>query len=337
MEESDPDPDQYQAELNDAVDDGGGCVETWEKLSEARGEFTPERRSVLKKISALGVAGSTGLVGTATAASNEEESEISLRVEEVPLSEDTAKKAVSSKIADQLINTVTRSANNRNIAEISDGTRRNITIDDQLLSFTVEFATKYGRLGIGYQSDSLLTGFFDLNRSTLSNGQRNRISGQIGWPEDTTATLLIEDAGEPIFSRSVTVDELEQLKNIVPETEDPDSVDARAIPHTEPQSGKSKGKYNVRFKNKIYVVDSDITEILFTENTDGPTALRNCDSAAVGCLADIVLAAPACRLTAAGCAFGPLACITLLLALCAPNLVLVGLSGNCEFVVRNCL
>lgn len=201
----------------------------------------------------------------------------------------------------------------------------------------MEFPTKYGKLGIGYQSDSLLTGFYDLNRSAVSKGQRNRISGQIGWPEDTTGTLLIGDAGEPIFSRSVTVEELEQLKNIVPETEDPDSVDARAIPHTEPQSGRFKGKYNVRYKNKIYVIDSEITQILSEETTDGPTALRNCDSAAVGCLADIVLSAPACRLTAAGCAFGPLACITLLLALCAPNLVLVGLSGNCEFVVRNCL
>ena len=28
MKESGPDPDQYQAELNDAVDDGSGCVKT---------------------------------------------------------------------------------------------------------------------------------------------------------------------------------------------------------------------------------------------------------------------------------------------------------------------
>jgi len=52
MVEPDPAPDfdeeQYQNELNDAVDDGGGCAETWETLSEARDKFTPDRRSVLK-------------------------------------------------------------------------------------------------------------------------------------------------------------------------------------------------------------------------------------------------------------------------------------------------
>jgi len=52
MVEPDPAPDfdeeQYQNELNDAVDDGGGCAETWETLRR-HVMFTPDRRSVLKE------------------------------------------------------------------------------------------------------------------------------------------------------------------------------------------------------------------------------------------------------------------------------------------------
>jgi len=72
MVEPDPAPDfdeeQYQNELNDAVDDGGGCAETWETLSEARDKFTPDRRSVLKGVGALG-ASAVGVssLGVATA------------------------------------------------------------------------------------------------------------------------------------------------------------------------------------------------------------------------------------------------------------------------------
>lgn len=50
------DPDQYQAELSDAVDDGGGCAETWNALSDLRTSTVDQagisRRSVLKMSSA---------------------------------------------------------------------------------------------------------------------------------------------------------------------------------------------------------------------------------------------------------------------------------------------
>ncbi|MUV57065.1 MULTISPECIES: hypothetical protein [Haloferacaceae] len=69
MEKPDSDPDQYQAELNDAVDDGGGCTETWEKLSDIRSSPDPrpgvDRRTVLK-IGSLGIA-TTLVPGVATA------------------------------------------------------------------------------------------------------------------------------------------------------------------------------------------------------------------------------------------------------------------------------
>jgi halocin C8-like bacteriocin domain-containing protein len=80
MEESDSDPDfdeeQYQNELNDAVDDGGGCMETLQAANQVSnsnetnfGDFNTDenRRSVLQKTvaSLAGVAGFGGLSGMA--------------------------------------------------------------------------------------------------------------------------------------------------------------------------------------------------------------------------------------------------------------------------------
>lgn len=77
MEEPDSDPDQYQDELSDAVDDGGGCAETWEKLSEARRKSSLDRRSVLKGVGAFGAAalGVSG-IGAATAKKKPDDEEI---------------------------------------------------------------------------------------------------------------------------------------------------------------------------------------------------------------------------------------------------------------------
>jgi len=90
MVEPDPAPDfdeeQYQNELNDAVDDGGGCAETWETLSEARDKFTPDRRSVLKGVGALGASavGVSSLgVATAKEKPGNEEIEVALNSDAV--------------------------------------------------------------------------------------------------------------------------------------------------------------------------------------------------------------------------------------------------------------
>jgi hypothetical protein len=79
MERSAPDPDQYQAELNDAVDDGGGCAEMWAALSSRREEGKLSRRSVLRKAGAtttgLALASTLQSVFASTAAASEEKTE----------------------------------------------------------------------------------------------------------------------------------------------------------------------------------------------------------------------------------------------------------------------
>lgn len=66
--------DQYQDELSEAVGDGGGCAETWDRLTSIREQATPDRRSVLKSIGAVG-ASSLGLSKIGVAASTEDLSE----------------------------------------------------------------------------------------------------------------------------------------------------------------------------------------------------------------------------------------------------------------------
>ncbi|TKX59802.1 twin-arginine translocation signal domain-containing protein [Halorubrum sp. ASP1] len=71
MEEPDSDPDfdeeQYQNELNDAVDDGGGCAETWEALSQARRSENINRRKILKTAGLATAVGVFGLPGKVSA------------------------------------------------------------------------------------------------------------------------------------------------------------------------------------------------------------------------------------------------------------------------------
>jgi hypothetical protein len=123
MEESDPDPDQYQAELNDAVDDGGGCVETWEKLSEKRKEPALNRRSVLAASSAAAFSLlSVGFLPTEVTANDNtsgEDSEIHTEVEELTGSQEN--KAVKQALTDEGIKELMRLARqNKNKVEINN-------------------------------------------------------------------------------------------------------------------------------------------------------------------------------------------------------------------------
>jgi len=71
MTNGDKEVDEYRAELNERVDDGGGCAEMWDALSEAREAGSVDsRRSILKKTAgAIGVSavGLSTLADTAAA------------------------------------------------------------------------------------------------------------------------------------------------------------------------------------------------------------------------------------------------------------------------------
>lgn len=56
MTNGDKEVDGYRAELNERVDDGGGCTETWEALSDKRAKHSPSfgRRTALKSLASIG-------------------------------------------------------------------------------------------------------------------------------------------------------------------------------------------------------------------------------------------------------------------------------------------
>lgn len=70
MPDDNHDLERYQNELSEATDDGDGCAEMWENLSDIRGDNSANRRSVLKGIGTIGIS-SLGLSGIASASERE--------------------------------------------------------------------------------------------------------------------------------------------------------------------------------------------------------------------------------------------------------------------------
>jgi len=71
MQDNYHDVDQYQNELSESVDDGGGCAEMWAALAENREETDVSRRSVLRRVggttAGIGLASSLQLAFASTA------------------------------------------------------------------------------------------------------------------------------------------------------------------------------------------------------------------------------------------------------------------------------
>ena len=147
--DADFDEEQYQNELNDAVDDGGGCAETWEKLSEKRGEATLDRRSVLAASSAAAFSLlPAGFLPAEVAASNEtsnDDSEIHTEVKKLTGSQEN--KAVSEALSDDGVKELMKLARqNKNKVEINDAIATESTFNDQSY-LTVVFPVDTDRPG----------------------------------------------------------------------------------------------------------------------------------------------------------------------------------------------
>jgi len=83
MSDDNSDSDQYQAELNEAVEDGGGCTEMWEALTKERDESTSNRRGILAasgtaalSLVSLGFLPATGAANTVSANDEEVQTEV---------------------------------------------------------------------------------------------------------------------------------------------------------------------------------------------------------------------------------------------------------------------
>ena len=101
---SDQDAEAYQDELSEKVDDGGGCAEVWETLSEDVGSTNVSRRSVLRKAggTATGVALASSLQAALASTARASET-TSQRIENVVESSEPFR-TVQSNIKDELQN-----------------------------------------------------------------------------------------------------------------------------------------------------------------------------------------------------------------------------------------
>lgn len=100
MQDDYHDVDQYQNELSDAVDDGGGCAEMWTALTESRKDTDLSRRSVLRRVggttAGIALASSLQLAFASTAAASEERSQRVLQIVEASEEFQAVKKQLKS-------------------------------------------------------------------------------------------------------------------------------------------------------------------------------------------------------------------------------------------------
>jgi halocin C8-like bacteriocin domain-containing protein len=163
MEESDPDPDQYQAELSEKTDDGGGCVEMWSALSGMREEESNEsgvaRRTFLKVGSASAFA---AFFPGVSSAAEEPDSETEIEIEwlEGPEANKVAAKARGTDEYRQLLQKTRRlgskvrpAPENTMVARVTDG--NNVR---ELVAFEVESSkadTSHLTIGMNSQRDTV--------------------------------------------------------------------------------------------------------------------------------------------------------------------------------------
>lgn len=193
-----------------------------------------------------------------------------------------------------------------------------------------------------------------LSSPEVPTGVRHTFSRGIGWPDSVSGRIMTEGSGHPVlFTRGAAASEIQQAKDLTGEKSELVAMVGLVRVTDEPSSGQvdipGSGVFVASFEDSTYVLDASINrvlrettleDILGAETGGISTLVSTCDSKAGVCAFDVVMAVPHCSLATVGCGLtgvGALGCFVLLLSLCAPNLTLIGLSGACTYVARNCL
>jgi len=292
------------------------------------------RRKFTKLVAASSAAVSFGFSGTAGA--DEGADRVTLKKVESDASRDQAETAMTSTFGQQLTSLV-----NDPDTSIDEAKHVELRIDGERVSHTIEVPTDVGTLKVGYDGKTPITGVFDLERDALPRGRRKKLSAHVGWPEGTSGVLTLQDPSDrPTFARTATDEERRKLTALTDGDGDPVSVGATATPRGL-GVGATEGGYEVTYQNEVYHVDAAIETVESVESTSGQVSAQGeCVDKGSLCLIDIVMASPHCTLAGVACSVtGPasLGCLTAVAGLCLPNVALVAVSGNCSYVVKNCL
>ncbi|MFC6823607.1 hypothetical protein [Halopelagius fulvigenes] len=347
MSNDEPNADQYQEELSERAEDGGGCAEMWETLSERRrsDDGSIGRRSFLGTIGAASAVGMSG-----TAAGRSDETEIEIRKEDSEVDSESATAVTKTEAAEHLLDTLVRPE-----ARPEDTTRTDIYLNDEQMGYTLNVPLEYGKLAVTYDpAGEIANAGASLSSSEVPAGVRQKLSRGLEWPNSESGRLMTEGADHPVlFTRGTTDSEVERAKDVVDEPSAFVEMIGLVNVTGESSSGEldipGSGAYIATFEDATYVIDAQLNRVLeettieelLGASTGGfSTLVSTCDSKAATCAVDVVMAVPHCTLASVGCGLtgvGALGCFVLLLSLCAPNLTLIGLSGACTYVARNCL
>lgn len=311
MEESGPDPDQYQAELNDAVDDGGGCAETWEQLEEMRDEdhTGTTRRSVLGLLGATG-AGLAGITTTAAATPDQHE-DAGVSVETLLRSQqaDHILSALHPSPEQQAdpdpqgpVKVYPKRAESEIVTTAEETRVVSTSVPSNLGQFT--FLSVDGEL-----SDAVVFQFND-----ISEGKQEWVNtGTIGWPDGPEASL-IGTPDEAVFTRQLT-----------------ESENAQVLAAVDGHEGRGSAFVNSRREGYSFVTEGTQTRYILdpefsvveTESFSPEISIQaSCSSRIINCTASLLFPLPTgCALCGYACVapvpgVGQAACIVCLLATC---------------------
>lgn len=323
---------QYQNKLNEAVDDGSGCAETWEQLQNLRSEgggLQTTRRNVLQAIGA-GAVSLTG-VSTVSATGRTEHEKLGVSLTEILATDQV------QNILKQLDHPNPKSVDNDNFGDVGEvkiyldqaetdlvekdgGNAENST---KVIRTTVP--TSAGNLLVLQIDNKIVAAFHEFDKNVGDELKKKfGLAGEVGWPEATEAKLVGTET-QAVFRREISEDKRSKILQEIS-----GSIETAGAFSQNGQSGYSAVKESTNNDSMRYELDPSFkvkTKRFFNiqESTREIMAQgSNCDLLVAECLAQVLFPAP---LGCGGCGWicvtpvlgaGQLACASCLLAVCGP-------------------
>lgn len=323
---------QYQNKLNEAVDDGSGCAETWEQLQNLRsegGSLQTTRRNVLQAIGA-GAVSLTG-VSTASATGRTEHEKLGISLTEILASDQV------QSILKQLDHPNPKSVDDDNFGEegivkinLDQAETDMVEEDDESIENSSKVIrttapTSAGNLLALQINDKIVAAFHEFDKNVGDDLKKKLgLAGEVGWPETTEAKLVGTET-QAVFRREISEDEKSKILQEIS-----GSIEIAGAFSQNGQSGYSAVKESADDDSIRYELESSFKVKTKEDfNIQEPTREimaqgSNCDLLVAECLAQVLFPAP---LGCGGCGWicvtpvpgaGQLACASCLLAVCGP-------------------
>jgi len=203
--------------------------------------------------------------------------------------------------------------------------------------------TNIGTLGVIFNDGVATSATFNLAQSGKVKPYLIDVAGNIGFSPSLEAGLKSNGDGV-MFFREVESSLRQKAIDTIDRSDDPESITIYA---------EDSERIVAKYSDKVYVLDTNATNILSTADSDGVSdeirflSLSKCDFQANLCLLDLGTILLDCRLsqyvcsialsTGGGAGVTALGCLAAFVGFCGPSILLAAASGSCPYVVRNCI